>query len=65
MCGRSTHPDVVLGQLVQPRGDGVARLGRMVGVMVTDRCEALVRWGEAEASFEVLDDLVEATPTPS
>jgi hypothetical protein len=26
--------------------------------MVTDRCEALVRRGEAEASFEVLDDLV-------
>jgi hypothetical protein len=65
MCDRSTHPDVVLGQLVQPRGDGVPRLGRIVGAMVTDRGKALVRWGDAEASFEVLDDLVEATPTPS
>jgi hypothetical protein len=65
MCVRSTHPDVILGQLVQLRGDGVPRLGRIVGVMVTDRCEALVRWGDAEASFEILEDLVEATSTPS
>jgi hypothetical protein len=65
MCGRSTHPYVVLGRLVRLRGDGVPRLGRIVDVVVTDRCEALVRWGDAEASFEILEDLVEATPTPS
>jgi hypothetical protein len=58
-------PDVVdleLGQPVNLRTEPGGRIGYIVGIMLVPPHEALVRWRDAEVTFETLDDLVEAAP---
>jgi hypothetical protein len=51
-----------LGQPVRLAANPSRRPGYVVAVMLTAPYEALVRWTDAEATFEALDDLVEAAP---
>jgi hypothetical protein len=56
------HP-TELGQIVRRRrnGSSTAAWGLVVGLMLTDRIEALVRWrGERESTSELVDTLVDA-----
>lgn len=52
--------DVVLGQLVQLRTDPGDKRGHIVAVLMTQPCQALVRWPAGDSTFELLDDLVAA-----
>jgi len=51
-----------LGQPVYLRSDPSQQLGYIVAVMTKGPYEALVRWTDAEPTFEALDDLIEARP---
>jgi hypothetical protein len=53
--------DVVLGQLVQLRADPIEKRGNIVAVLMTQPCQALVRWPAGESTFELLDDLIATT----
>ncbi len=53
---------VALGQPVYLRSDPSQQLGYIVAVMAKGPYEALVRWTDAEPTFEALDDLIEAAP---
>jgi hypothetical protein len=59
MAHGEAFPDVVLGQLVQLRGGPLDRRGNIVAVLMTQPCQALVRWPAGESTFELLEDLVE------
>lgn len=48
------------GQPVYLRTDPSQQLGYIVAVMAKGPYQALVRWTEAEPTFESLDDLIEA-----
>jgi len=50
--------DVVLGQLVHLGTDPVAKRGNIVAVLMTQPCQALVRWPAGDSTFELLDDLI-------
>ena len=54
--------NVALGQPVFLRTDPSQQLGYIVAVMTKGPYEALVRWTDAEPTFEALDDLIEAVP---
>jgi len=53
---------LALGQPVRLATKPSQRPGYVVAVMLAAPYEALVRWTDAEATFEALDDLVEVTP---
>jgi hypothetical protein len=64
MAGWNAGREIVLGQAVHLRTDPSERLGFIVAVMMTHPYEALVRWRDAEPTFEALDSLVEASRRP-
>jgi hypothetical protein len=49
-----------LGQPVRLVGNPLQRTGYVVAVMLRDPYQALVHWTDNEATFESLDDLVDA-----
>lgn len=51
-----------LGRPVRRRDEPSGRLGYIVAVILNEPYLALVRWRGAEATFEPLDNLVEASP---
>jgi hypothetical protein len=54
-----------LGQSVRRRTDLAGPVGVVIGLVFIPTAAALVRWTDAGATFEALDDLVElATPAP-
>ena len=50
------------GQPVYLRTDPAQQLGYIVAVMTKGPYQALVRWTDAEPTFEALDDLIDAAP---
>ena len=62
MADHDFRSDVALGQPVYLRTDPSRQLGYIVAVMTKGPYEALVRWTDAEPTFESLDDLIEAVP---
>ena len=62
MSERDSWENVTLGQPVYLRTDTSHQLGFIVAVMTKGPYEALVRWTDAEPTFEALDDLIEAIP---
>jgi hypothetical protein len=59
----SDSRDIIFGQLVHRRSDP-GTIGRIVGVITTTPCEALVRWPDSQSTFEALGDLVAAGVQP-
>jgi hypothetical protein len=62
MAERDSWESITLGQPVYLRTDPSQQLGFIVAVMTKGPYEALVRWTDAEPTFEALDDLIEAIP---
>ena len=57
MTEQNSWDNITLGQPVYLRTDPAT-----VAVMTKRPYEALVRWTDAEPTFEALDDLIEAIP---
>jgi hypothetical protein len=64
MSDWSRGRDIILGQPVQLRTGPAEKLGYIVAVMLTEPYDALVRWRNAEPTFEPLDNLIEAPFSP-
>ncbi len=62
MSDQDSRANVALGQPVHLRSDPSQRLGHIVAVMTKGPYQALVRWTDAEPTFEALDDLIEVVP---
>ena len=62
MSDENTRVNGAAGQPVYLRTDPSQHLGFIVAVMTKRPYEALVRWTDAEPTFEALDDLIEAIP---
>ena len=60
MAEQNSWENITLGQPVYLRTDPSQHLGFIVAVMTKRPYEALVRWTDAEPTFEALDDLIEA-----
>jgi len=59
MSTAAPHLQLQIGQQVRRRSDPHGAVGLVVGLLLMEPCQALVRWSGAGSTFEPEDSLVE------